>query len=228
MATLTREVLNADAMSVTIYCAGQSTVGIGLLGTWAGTATFYASTLTDPLVFIPITVTPFASGTDVASATANGNWFTNTKNYAAVKVTFTRTSGSLQVVMAAAVDASWQDAFLTASQIYVNSRATSGNNTLTQAAQTNRAWKLSDLEVSVAGPEPAGGSSQVEVYDGTITDTLLFRTSLTAAAGSVGRIYSIDLPDSGIVGTPGNAMTIVLRTLGATQSSDINAKFSAA
>lgn len=226
MPAITREILNADAMSVTIYCGGQSTVGIGLLGTWAGTASFYGST--DGLNFFALSVTPFASGTDVNTTTANGNWFSAVKNMIAVKVTFTRTSGSLQVVLAAAVDASWQDAFLTASQVYVNSSSTGGTNTLTQAAQANRAWKCSDLEISVAGSSPAGGAAKLTIFDGTITGTALFSAYLTQVEGSVGRMYDITLPDGGIVGTPGNAMTLQLLGMGAGNASQINAKFSAA
>lgn len=226
MAQITREVLDATGMSLAIFCAGQSTVGIGLTGTWVGTASFYGSF--DGVTFSALTVTPFASGTTVSSATANGNWYVNVQNYMVVKVVFTRTSGSLSVTVAAATDASWQDAFLTTAQIHNQSTVTSGRNTLTQSASTNRAWKLLALDVSIAGPPAPGGSVQLNIYDGTIAGTLLFSQYLTQDGGSVGRTYAVDIPDTGIVNTPGNAFTIdVFGTL-SNQSSKINAKFSAA
>lgn len=226
MAAITREVLNADAMSLTIFCGGQSTVGIGLTGTWAGTASFYGST--DGLTFFALSVTPFASGTAVSTATANANYFTPVKNLIAIKVTFTRTSGSLQVNLAAAVDSSWQDAFLSQATIFNSSTVTSGTNTLTQASQANRAWALQECGISCAGPGWAG-SGRLTIYDGTVAGTVLWEEFIGSppVVGSVGYVQKLTVPAGGIVNTPGNAMTIVLRGMGSS-SSIINAKFSAA
>ena len=43
MAQITREVLDSTGMSLAIFCAGQSTVGIGITGSWVGTLSFYGS-----------------------------------------------------------------------------------------------------------------------------------------------------------------------------------------
>ncbi len=225
MAQLTREVLNADGMSLTIFCGGQSNVGLGISGTWVGTVSFFGSN--DGLTFFALSATPFASGTAVSTTTANGNWFTAVKNLMAIKVTFTRTSGSVQVNMAAAVDSSWQDAFLTQATIFNSSTVTSGTNTLTQAAQTNRAWVLQTLDVSCAGPGWSG-SGRVTVYDGTVAGTVLWEEFIGSppVVGSVGYAQKVALPDGGVTNTPGNAMTVVLRGMG-NSSSILNAKFSA-
>src|SRR3990167_2704809 len=220
---LIQEVLNADAMSLTIPCEGKGNVGIGISGTWTGTVTFKAST--DGLNFIDLSVTPFASGTAVQSATANGNWFTPAKNFKSIKVTFTRTTGSVQVTMAAAEDSSWQDAFLATTTIFNSSYASSGVNTLTQAAQANRAWKLEFLEVSFSGPG-FGAAGRITVYDGTVAGNVLYRSFLASPVGSVGTNQLLDLPPGGITNTPGNAMTIVIDSAGS-NASTINTKFSA-
>ena len=222
---ITREVLNATGMSLSIFCAGQATVGIGVTGTWAGTLSFYGST--DGINFFALSVTPFASGTNVSTATANGNWFVNAQNLMVVKVEFTRTSGSATVIMSSSTDASWQNAFLTSAEQNNTSSATGGTNTMTQAAQANRAWNLKSLLVSVSGPTWPGGTMRLRVFDGTITGTALFSTFLTETGGSVGRYYDIDLPEGGITNTPGNAMTIQLLGPTATNASEINASFSA-
>ena len=58
------EALNATGMSVTIYCGGLSTVGINLAGT--GVGTIYGWGAVDGVNFdIPLTLTPFASGSNV-------------------------------------------------------------------------------------------------------------------------------------------------------------------
>ena len=229
MAQLTREVLNADGMSLTAYVGGQANVGFGVTGTWVGTVSFYGSV--DGLNFFALSVTPFASGTAVNSTTANGNWFSAVKNLIAVRATFTRTSGSVQVNIAPANDSSWQDAFLSQSTIFTSSSATSGTNTLTQAAQANRAWNLTFLEVSCAGPG-FGGNAKITIYDGTVAGTVLFADWLTSPVGSVGTVQKINLPVGadglpGLVNTPGNAMTIVITNPGS-NATIINTKFQAA
>lgn len=226
-----REALDATGMKIRLHVAGKTKFGIGVTGTWAGTLTFRQSF--DGVNFQSMSVTPFASGTDVSTATANGNWERAVQNATDIEVEFTRTSGTAIIKLAAANDSSYQDAFLAASTIHVNAEGTS-TVTLTQAAQANRAWNLEELIVSIAGPDWAGGTVFVAVYDGAVTDTLLFKTFLSQTAGSVGRQYTIALPaedeegNKGIVGTPGNAMTIRLFGLGATQTGELNAKFSAA
>jgi hypothetical protein len=227
LAAITREVLNADGMSLTVYVGGQSNVGIGVSGTWVGTVTFYASALADPLNFFLLSVTPFASGTNVNNTTANGNFFTAAKNYHSIKVVFTRTSGSVQVNVAPASDSTWQDAFLAQTSMFNSSASTGGVNTLTQAAQANRAWTLSFLETCFSGVY-IGGAGRITIYDGTVAGNILYEEFIQppSVAGSVGWTQKCNLPDGGITNTPGNAMTIVLRGFPA-QATIINTKFSA-
>ena len=223
MASIIREVLNATGMKLRFFCGGMTKVGFGVTGTWAGTLTFRGSV--DGLNFIAISVTPFASGTAVLTATANGNWEVAVQNFIVVEVEFTRTSGSAVIAIAGSVDSSYQEAFLTADAIYV-SQSSTGANTLSKAAQANRAWKLEELTVSLSGP----GGGLVIIRDGTATGTILWQEYLESAGGSVGHRYVVNLPNAGterqgIVNTPGNAMTIVVGDAGSGISSIINAKF---
>lgn len=227
MATRIQEAMTSSGMRLTIFCGGQSYVGIRLAGTFVATVQFRAST--DGINFSLVSVTPFASGTDVQSATSTGNWFFPVGNYVAFQLNVSSyTSGTIQGFLAASTDASYQDAYLTPTSIYNVSESTS-TNTMTQAAQANRAWTLKSLVVSVAGSSWAGGSARVTVFDGTITDSVLHAEFLQeiAVAGSVGRQYVLTLPSQGVKGTPGNAMTIRLLGPGAGVTSILNAEFSA-
>lgn len=227
---LTREVLNADEMALTIYVGGQSYVGIGVTFNGVGTVYFEFSTNENPNEFYPLSCTPFPSGTAVSSITASGNYlFALAPNIGLVRARFDRTSGSVKAIIGASVDQSYQDAFLAASDIANSSQVSSGNNTLTQAAQANRAWNLTFCEVSImAGSYPG---CRVDIYDGAVGGTKLFSEFLTAAVGSVGTVQKLNLPlgkdgNPSLVNTPGNAMTI--QVTGITGASVINTNFSAA
>lgn len=225
MGVRTQQILTVDEQKVTIFTGDQSMVGVRLAGTWVGTVTFKAST--DGINFATVSVTPFASGTDVQTATGNGNWFLQVGNYVAFQAHLTAyTSGSVEVYLSASTDASYQDAYLAPSSIFVSNESTS-TNTVTQAAQTNRAWRLVSLQISVSGLSWPGGSARVQIFDGAITATVLHGQFLSevAVAGSVGRQYKIELPAAGITGTPGNAMTVRLFGVGAAVTSIINAEF---
>lgn len=209
---MTKEILDSTGMSLTVFVGGSSNIGIGLTGTWVGTVSFFGST--DGINFSAISMTPFPSGTAVSSATANGNYFTPTLNYLAIKVVFTRTSGSLAISISSSVTGAWQEAFLAASSIANSSTVSSGANTLTQTAQANRAWKLTFCEVSFGG-SIIGSSQRIDIYDGTIAGTKLYTAFLSNNVGSVGSVQKINLPtdaagNPSLVGTPGNAMTIVV------------------
>src|SRR6516162_11190605 len=93
------ELLNATGMGLALFTGQQTRVGVGLSGAWTGTVAFNAST--DGIIFNPVFMTPFASGTNVSSATANGNWFSDVKNYLAFQAVFTRTTGSVIVALSA-------------------------------------------------------------------------------------------------------------------------------
>jgi hypothetical protein len=219
MASYLTEVLNADGMFLQIFCGGQSKVGIDLTGTWVGTVTFSGSV--DGLNFIPINVTPFASGTGVNQVTANGTWESVVGNFTVIRATFSRTSGSAAVIMTASIDSSYQDAFITTSVRYPNSIATNATNTLTQAAQANRAWRLKTLKITTSSQPSWLTSPNVTINDGS---TALWAFDLPPQ-GSSGIVYDIVLPSEGIIGSPGNAMSIVLPAGGAGCKTSINAEF---
>lgn len=217
------EVLNADQMALNLYVAGQSTVGIGISGTWVGTLAFYGSV--DGISnFIPLSATPYPSGTAVSSVTTTGNWQVAVQGFSVIRVVFTRTSGSATVIMSASNDASWQDAFLSTTSIYPNSAATAAVNTLTQAASTNRAWCLQALKISINKQPSFLTSPNVQILDGA---TVLWQFDLPQV-GSAGIIYDIALPEGGITNTPGNSLGVVVANAGSGATSQINAKVRAA
>jgi hypothetical protein len=190
---------------------------------------FFGST--DGISFIPLTMTPFASGTGVQSATANGNWFIPTQNYLVVKAVFTRLTGTVLVTMSVAQDSSYQDAFLATNTIYQNSVATAATNTLTIAAQANRAWRLRKLVVTVLGGTVTWAAQPVlTIKDGS---TLLWALDLATTNGA---FYDIPLPPEttpiypggGLVNTPGNTLVIAVASGGASVQTNINAALSAA
>jgi hypothetical protein len=234
MASIIREALNADQMAVYLFCGGQSKVGFNVSGTWAGTVAFFASA--DGVRFDAVTVTPFASGTGVQSATGNGSWELQVQNYVAVKALLTRTSGTAVVVMATSRDSSYQDAFLTSTSKYVSQNVGSGaTNVVTQAAQTNRAWRLRTLTIgfSVA----AGAAVDIKITDGA--STVLWEGYVPKQDVSTGGFtYIVPLPpplsadpsnpDGGVVGTPGNSMVVTLAAPGGSVVSTVNCEFQAA
>ena len=199
MAIQIREVLNADQMALPIYCGGLSRLGIQLLGTWTGTVSFQAST--DGIVFRPVSMRPFASGTTVQAATANGNWEMDVLNNVAFRAVFSRATGSVTVVLAVSTDASYQDAFLIPSSQFLNSVATAALNTLTVAASTNRGWRLRTLVVTVLGGTVTWAAQPVvQIKDGA---TLLHAYDLPTTNGAMN---VIPLPaDSNTPGVSGGA-----------------------
>lgn len=224
------EALGATGMSLGIYCGGMSYVGISLTGSWVGTVRFFGSV--DGVNFIPVSVTPFASGTAVTSATANGNWFLPVGNFVVIKAVFTRTSGTVTVKMATSIDSSYQDAFLLATSIFQNSTQTAATNTLTIAGQANRAWRLRTLVVSVSGGAATWAASpNLTIKDGT---TLLWGLDIPVTDASN---YNIPLPadpktpgvsGGGIITTPGNALVIAMVSGGGAVVTNINAEVRAA
>lgn len=114
------------------------------------------------------------------------------------------------------------------SLVYVNSLSNTGTNVLTQAAAAGVTWNLTFLEISFAGPS-RGPNARVTIYDGGVTDTILYRAFLEQPTGSIGIVQKINLPTDangklGLQALTGNAMTIVVDGYGANQCS-INARF---
>ena len=225
MAAILREVLNAQGMKLTINCSGQSYVGLNLSGTWTGKVSFNGSF--DGIKFFPLSMTPFASGATVQSATGNGNWFIPIQNYVAVQVSFdTLTTGTVAVTMATSIDSSYQDAFLVSTSKYVNQEMTGGSqNQVTIAAQANRAWKLRTLVVSFS--TAPGAAVPITISDGA--SATIWKTHAPASAGAYLVLLPADMDwpgvtGGGVVGTPGNSMVITVGAPGGSVTSEINAE----
>jgi len=240
-ATKVSKVLNAVNQEVTIWCKGQAKVGIGITAvTGTPTISFFGSL--DGLTFTPLTVGPYPSATPsaagVITATAAGNFEVNVQNYQFIRAQMTSGSGPATVIMAASVDGSYQEAFLSPAQVgislstlYPSTTSTAGDlNTMTIPAQANRTINLTFLEVSMVGPGQ-GGNAQLRIWDNLVGNGVpLFSDFLTSPVGSVGSVQKINLPEDaqgnkGIQGTPGNALVVQIRNLG-NVSSIINARVS--
>lgn len=231
MSLVIREGLNSTGMRLPLFTGGQSFAGFGIAGTWAGTLSFQFST--DGVNFNALSVQPFASGTTIQSTTANGNWFVPVQNFVAVQVVATAlTSGVAVVTIATAIDSSWQDAFLAATSIFVNQSSTANAaNAVTIAAQTNRAWRLRSLVISVSATATWGASPALTVSDGS--SSILFAIDPPTTTGT----YEVPLPadngtpgtpGKGLVNTPGNSMVITLAAAGGTAKTNVNAEMRAA
>jgi hypothetical protein len=229
MATIIREVLTSTSFPpLTIWCAGMTSVGVALTGTWTGSVAFLGST--DGLNFKPITVTPFPQGTGVQSAAANGNFYFNVANYRAFQIKPTVTTGSIVAVMGVSLDSSYQDAYLAPSSKYVSQETASGAaTTITIAAQANRAWRLRTLSGGFSAAP--GAAVKVTVSDGG--STTLWEEYLSASAGG----WQLKLPtgtttpgviDGGVVNTPGNSLVITVAAPGGSVTTAASAEIAAA
>jgi hypothetical protein len=242
VANIAREVLNAVGMSLPIFCGGMQRVGISLSGTWVGTVLFQVSY--DGINWRPATAVPFASGTAVNSATANGSWFVEvggavqvggvlgSGGFLAVRCQASvLTSGSVTVVLAAAQDSSWQDAYLGATSKYINNAATAATNTITVAAQTNRAWRCRTVWVTLSAAATWASSPAFQIQDGA--SAVLWAGDPPLAAGSFQVVLPADpntpgVAGGGVVGTPGNQMVISLASGGGGVKTNLNVEMVAA
>lgn len=247
-------VLTATNQDLTLWVAGQSKVGINIFSVSGGpTLSFLGST--DGVSYNTLTVGayPAAIGgtspggwygnlpaTQVTSTTAAGIYEVDVANLQFVRVQITSATGtpSARVIMAASVDGSYQEAFLTPTNIGVTSSvvfpsttSTAADvNTMTIPAVANATINLTFCEVSLVGGG-FGGNAQLRIWDGAIGSGVpLFSDFLTSPVGSVGTVQKVNLPvdaqgNIGLQATPGNAMTIQIRNLGNT-SSVINARVS--
>lgn len=251
-ATKRTALLNAIGQEATLWVGGQAKIGINVFGlSGTGTWSFYGSI--DGVTYYPLSVGVYPStvGTPltttggsnlpasaVTSTSANGQWEVNVSNLQFIRVQQTAGTGSVKVVIAASVDGSYQEAFLSASNIGVTSSVVFPSttstatdvNTMTIPAVANATINLTFLEVSLVGMG-FGGNAQLRVWDGAIgTGVPLFSDFLTSPVGSVGTVQKINLPTDaqgnvGVQGTPGNAMIVQIRNLG-NVSSIINARVS--
>jgi hypothetical protein len=228
MANLIREALNADGMPLVLFTGGMSKAGFNLAGTWTGTVKFYSAG--DAVNFQPLSVTPFASGATVQSATANGSWEALVQNALATKVVFSRTTGTVVVTMSTSIDSSYQDAFLAATSKYVVATHAAGAAcVITQAAQANRAWRLRTL-VTGFSVAPAA-DSLLTISDGassTIWQCYVPKGQATYNVPLPADPNTPGLTGGGVVGTPGNSMVITLADGAGSVTSSLSAEFVAA
>ena len=253
--TKVTKVLNATNQEVTIWCVGQSKVGINIFSvTGTNTFTFLASQ--DGIQFTPVSVAPYpaaqAAGfqiggvatqgnvpaANVQTATAAGTFEVNVANWQFIRVQMTAGNGPAKVIMTASVDGSYQEAFLTPTNIgitqsivYPSTTSTASDvATMTIPAVANATINLTFCEVNMAGPG-FGANAQLRIWDGSVgTNVPLFQDFLTGPVGSVGTSQVLNLPKDaqgnvGLQGTPGNAMTIQIKNLG-NVSTCINARVS--
>lgn len=226
-ATKVTRVLTANLQEVTIWCDGQSKVGIAITAlTGTTTLSFFASL--DGLTFNPLTVGPYPSAAPsaagVTTATATGNFEVPVQNYKFIRVQMTTGSGPATVILTASVDGSYQEAFLATAGVslatlYPSTTSSAGVNTMTIPAQAGRTINLTFLEVAMAGPG-GGSNAQLRIWNGAVdSGAPLYSCYLTPAAGSVGTVQKINLPEDaqrnvGVQGTPGSAMVIQIINLG--------------
>ncbi len=254
-ATKVTKVLNAVGQEVTIWVAGQTKVGINIF-TLSGTPTLTFLGSTDGISYMPLTVGAYPSTVGgaapgswygnlpsggVTSTTVAGQFEVTDSNLQFVRVQMTGAVGatpSAKVILAASSDGSYQEAFLTPSNIGVSSSVVfpsttstaADTNTLAIPAVANACINLTFCEVELTGTG-FGGNAQVRIWDGAVgTGVPLWQGFLTSPVGSVGTQQTLNLPKDaqgnvGLQGTPGNAMTIQIRNLGTT-SSIINARVS--
>lgn len=229
MTTKVSKVLNAVNQEVTIWCAGQAKVGISVPSmTGTNTVSFFGST--DGVQFNPLGVGAYPAATPPASAvttaTAVGNFEVNVQNYSFIRAQLTSGSGPVTVVMVAATDGAYQEAFISAQTsgvtlgvVYPSTTSSAGLNTMVIPAQANRAINLTFLEVSQVGPG-AGGNAQLRIWDGAVGNGVpIYSCYLTTPVGSVGTVQLINLPKDefgnvSLLGSPGNALTVQIVNLG--------------
>jgi hypothetical protein len=240
MATIAKETLNNQGQPITL-CFGNaapggspgvggpdaSRIGINLSGNWTGLVSFFGSY--DGINFFPVSVTPFPFGTTTQTATANGSWFFDAVNYQSVRVVFTTlTTGFVAVTLAAAVDSSWQDAFLAASSRFVEQDTAGGTqNQITIAGQANRAWRCRKVSGGFSGV-PAS-PVKVTISDGA--STILWAEYVSAAQWTLnlpGDPGVANISGGGVVGTPGNSMVITVAAPGGGLGSSASAEMIAA
>lgn len=237
-ATKVNKVLTAVNQEVTIWCDGQSKIGVNIPAmTGTNTVTFTASE--DGVKFVPVSVGAYPSATPPASAaqtaTATGAWELPVQNYKFFRAQLTSGSGPVTVQLSASVDGSYQEIFLGAAGVslatlFPSTTSSAGANTMTIPAQANRAVNLTFLQVSMTGPG-FGGNAELRIWDNAVNNGApLYRTWLTSPVGSVGTVQNISLPtdsqgNAGVQSSPGNALVVQIINLGNT-SATINARTS--
>lgn len=264
MATIARMRLNADQMEVRVFCGGCSYVGIGVVGAFTGgTINFtnwnFASPggMWGPAIGTPgnTSVYPWPgpgspsnlTSTGVQSVTAPGNYFWPVQNGSFFSARFTAGTAATfpTVTLAAALDCSWAEAFMTTLQKYQNSAVMGGQNILTIPADPNLGNRLENLVITADRSEGEGGSSlgpttatwqaqpALKIYDGAVAPGNLIQAfDLNTALPFQYTVplppqetYSVGINDSGLLGSVNTPMTIVVASGGGGIWTNINGAF---
>ncbi len=230
------KVLTAANQEATLWVDGMSKAGISVRSV-TGTPTLKFLGSVDGVQFNPISVGAFPAalssaegslpGTAIQSASAAGSWEVNVQNLKFLRVQMTSGAGPATVVITASIDSSYQEAFdsdapgVSISGVtFPSTTSSSGQNTMTVPAKTGRTINLTSLEVSMVGPGGHGGA-YLRIWSGSVDNGApLYACHLTPAAGSVGTVQKINLPEDedrkpGIQAVPGAAMVIQIVNQGA-------------
>ncbi len=236
-------VLNALNQAATLWVAGQAKAAFNIFSV-TGTSTFTFLGSVDGVQFNPMSVQTYPQtlaagfqvggvatqgnlpGTAVQTATGAGQFEVDVGNLAWVRVQMTAGVGPASVILAASVDGSYQEAFnsptnLGVSQgvVYPSTTSSGGVNTMLIPARANACINLTFLDVEVFSGG-FGSNAVLRIWDGAInTNVPLWQGVVPSPTGSVGASWLPALPkdaqgNTGIQGTPGNAMTVQIINLG--------------
>lgn len=215
-----RLLLNAAGMALPLFVQGNDWFAVSISGTWVGQISFFASQEPVNLVPVPVSLTPFPSGTPVSSATANGNFFAPVLDQLVFNMVMSKlTSGSAIVNVISSNDTSFQNAFLTPSSQWMHASAYESVCTLTAPAQTNQAWRLLTLIISSDATPTWAYSPALQIFDGL---NLLWAMDPPRTKGSQQIPLPLGTNASGMAGittTPGNALTVTLASSAGSLSS---------
>lgn len=218
--SVSREAFSAVNQSLQLNVAGNTYVGFGITGTFAGTLSFSGST--DGVNFTALSVYAYPmvdGGTSVQSVTATGNYVVPVNGLIMVKVAFTaKTSGTPVVAIASSVDGSYADAYSAETVLSQTSSASHAINTLTIAANTNHGWRIDRLICSQNG---TATTPQITIKSGTTTLAVI---DLPVAAGD----YDVTNFCQGMASDPNALLSVSVGDLGVSISSNINLRIHAA
>ncbi len=211
-----RFALNSTGQTAVIPCAGQAYVAIGVSGIWAGLLTFQVTY--DGTTWVPLSMIPYPNGTTALTTAGNGIWYQSVVGQygpaQAVRVLFTRTSGTAIVYGASSEDLSALSALQSTGSIYANQVGVfSATNVLTVTGATGHGWNLRTLVVSLVGP--TGSTGTIQVWDGASGPagaTGIWQQDWYMAGGVI--VVNVPLPvesalrPGGIFTRPGNALIV--------------------
>lgn len=223
MSIRSTSVIFTSGYTARLYCAGMTRLGISIQKLTAGATllvTFQGSP--DGVNWSNVNAAPYPAGAGVQTASGIGSWFFDSSTYTWFRCQVTTLTGSgspsVTIILSAANDGSWQDAFMTAAQRFQNAVASSsGTLTVTTFQNLYGAMRLRTLSVGCNQVPNYGASPAVVVTDGPGGPILyagdppntagpqLIPLPADASAGSTPGTVG-----GGVVGTPGNALVVTV------------------